>query len=454
MSTEILARLNNVLDLMVDAICIVDRRGHFLYVSAAGERIFGYKPEELIGRQMLDLVHPEDRTRTLQAVDTIVAGQPQPHFENRYLRKDGRVVHIMWSASWSETEQVRVAVARDVTERKRAEAKQAALYAIAEAAFSSADLQTLFHGIHRIIAGLLPADNCLVALHDAQQARLSFPYFIDTRLDPPSADPLAANTVCAEVLRSGQARRLLRTEGDTSPVYTDVGDGPLDGLAVPLVGSKGVVGALIVKSYQDGARYADSDIELLQFVSVQVASAIERKQMEAWLQHVANHDRLTGLPNRELFHDRCQAALAHARRDQTGLALLYLDLDRFKQINDQLGHSVGDLLLQEVAQRLRSCVRESDTVGRVGGDEFLVLIHSVAQADHAQLVAEKIRGTISQPFELGGRQLSIAASIGIVLSTEHGDDYPQLMRLADAAMYAAKRRGGDSTELAAALHGG
>ncbi|MGZ3241468.1 MAG: PAS domain-containing protein [Burkholderiaceae bacterium] len=119
------APLSDVMDLLLDAICVVDAQGCFVSVSGACERIFGYTPEEMIGKPMIDLVYHEDRKRTLQAVDKIMDGYLQRHFENRYVRKDGEVVHIMWSARWSENDQVRVAVARDITERKLAEPLQA-----------------------------------------------------------------------------------------------------------------------------------------------------------------------------------------------------------------------------------------------------------------------------------------------------------------------------------------
>ena len=101
MTTATYTALGKYLDLLLDAICVVDKDGHFMFVSAGGERIFGYRPDEMIGRQMLELIHPEDKDKTLKAVDHIVAGQPEPHFENRYIRKNGDVVHIMWSARWS-----------------------------------------------------------------------------------------------------------------------------------------------------------------------------------------------------------------------------------------------------------------------------------------------------------------------------------------------------------------
>lgn len=428
------------MDLLVDAICVVDTEGRFVFVSAASVKIFGYTPEEMIGRPMIELVFHEDRERTLNRVDDLVSGAAMPHFENRYVRKDGSLVHIMWSARWSEADQVRVAVARDVTERRRAESMQAALYAISEAAYAAEDLIALFRHIHEVIGQLLPARNFFVALYDAASERLSFPYHVDERQAAPAPCPLDASTLSAELMRGGRALRVMRDGSADEPMQDDVGVGPLDGLGVPLIGHAACIGALVVKSYAGAARYSEQDVELLQFVSRQVAAAIERKQLETRLQHMARHDPLTGLPNRELFDDRFRTALARVRRDNTRLGLLYLDLNRFKQVNDEFGHAVGDLLLQEVALRLKTCVRESDTVGRIGGDEFVLLLNSIQQPDHAALVAAKIDQALALPFAPAGRPLTISSSIGIAIYPEHGTDGAQLLRHADEAMYASKRR--------------
>src|SRR5690606_6600544 len=147
-------------------------------------------------------------------------------------------------------------------------------------------------------------------------------------------------------------------------------------LGVPLKSGQGVMGALVVQNHADNGHYSEQDRELLQFVSTQIAVAIERKQLIDGLQRMALYDQLTGLPNRELFHDRMQLALARARREQGQLALLYLDLDRFKYVNDTCGHAAGDLLLEMVARRIEQCVRTSDTVARFGGDEFVVLLEN------------------------------------------------------------------------------
>ncbi|RLM52858.1 PAS domain S-box protein, partial [Halobellus sp. Atlit-31R] len=125
---------NSLTDLLLDAVCVVDAAGIFRFVSAAGERIFGYTPQEMTGRAVLDLVLPADRERTRAAAAAVMDGRPHLDFENRYVRKDGGIVHVMWSARWCEAEGVRVAVARDVTQLKRTQAMQAAMYAISEAA--------------------------------------------------------------------------------------------------------------------------------------------------------------------------------------------------------------------------------------------------------------------------------------------------------------------------------
>jgi diguanylate cyclase (GGDEF)-like protein len=125
------------------------------------------------------------------------------------------------------------------------------------------------------------------------------------------------------------------------------------------------------------------------------------------------------------------------------LALLYIDLDGFKQVNDTFGHTLGDQLLQEVAQRIVRCVRQSDTVGRIGGDEFVVLLHDINLPQDATDVADLIRSSLDQPFDLDGKRLAISSSIGVATWPEHGDDGKQLIRHADEAMYAAKKKGGN-----------
>lgn len=156
---------------------------------------------------------------------------------------------------------------------------------------------------------------------------------------------------------------------------------------------------------------------------------------------LALYDPLTQLPNRKLFHDRLHRALAQAKREQRRIAIMFIDLDRFKPINDNFGHEIGDLLLVQVAEHLVSCVRESDTVARLGGDEFVILLTSSEQESGVGIVADKILNSLNEPFYISGHQLSLSSSIGIAFYPEHGRDENQLLRHADIAMYHAKQGG-------------
>ena len=183
-----------------------------------------------------------------------------------------------------------------------------------------------------------------------------------------------------------------------------------------------------------------------------VSDINERHVTEERIRHMAQHDLLTDLPNRALFSDRVQQVLARARRNKERFAILVVDLDEFKPVNDHHGHGVGDQLLKEVARRLLLCVRESDTVGRVGGDEFVALLPSLHSEQDAVAVGEKIRHAIAEPFEVGGHRLHISSSIGIAVYPEDGRDEIQLLKRADDAMYWAKGSGRNNVQLARLLN--
>ncbi len=355
-----------VLDLLLDAVCFVDADGRFIAISAACERIFGYTPDEMVGRTTLELVHPDDRAATLAAASRVVAGDAINGFENRYLRKDGRVVHLQWTARWSERHGMRVAVARDVGDRARALALREALYAISEAAHVAPDLDALRASLERALAHWLPD----LRIHWAEDA------------------------------------------------------------AAPAAGAR------------VEAAHGEADPSLLAFLGVQLADALERHRLRARLEHLALYDGLTGLPNRELLRDRLRGALARAQREGGRVAVLYLDLDDFKGVNDAHGHAAGDALLCAVARRLQGLVRDSDTVARLAGDEFVMVLERVDDADGAGRVAEALLEAFVAPLAIDGGQRRIAPSIGVALWPADGSDADALMRSADAAMYAAKRAGG------------
>lgn len=434
------APLSSFIDIMLDAVFAVDADANIVYASASCERIFGYTPQELTGKNMFDLMLPEDREITRNSVAAVMSGNPQFHFENRYVHKNGQVVNIMWSARWSPADQLRIGVARDITERKRAESLQSALYSISEAVHTTEDLLKLFQRIHEIVATLLPVDNFSVTLYDDETAQLSFPYHVDEFAAAPDSFTLMPDTFYAEVVETGQPLLYTsdRVTARQAELHSVFGVPPLCWLGVPLKSHKGIIGVLVVKSYPGGVCYNEQDQELLQFVSTQIATAVERQQLQARLQHMAQYDQLTDLPNRGLLHDRLKVALSNARRDQDQLSLLYIDLDKFKQVNDTLGHGIGDLLLKETAIRLKLCVRESDTVARVGGDEFVVLLRGTSLPEHTALVVEKISAAFNRSFILEDHCLAVVPSIGVARYPLHGKDERQLLEYADRAMYLAK----------------
>jgi diguanylate cyclase (GGDEF)-like protein/PAS domain S-box-containing protein len=172
-----------------------------------------------------------------------------------------------------------------------------------------------------------------------------------------------------------------------------------------------------------------------------VEDVTDQKFHEEELAYMATHDALTGLPNRLLFNDRLQFSLAYVQRRRLKLAVLMLDLDRFKEVNDTLGHNVGDMLLRSVAVRLSSVLRKADTVGRLGGDEFILLLPDIIKADDAYTTANKILETFQKPFVFDGYQLDVTTSIGIAIYPDNGTDAEELVKNADIAMYDAKRNG-------------
>ncbi len=369
--------LSNYMDLLLDAICVVDTDGNFVYVSAGCERIFGYTQQELIGQPMISLVHPDDRQATLQAAADVMEGVKLPHFENRYIRKDGSTAHIMWSARWSEDDRLRIAVARDVTGRKQIEARQQAMYAIAETSYSATDLQDLARKVEPIVQTILPDQGFRIELHQAATHDTSFSCKVKNR----------------SALKAGE-------------------------------------------------------LALLHFVETQIAIVIERHQLLNRLQHLALYDSLTELPNRQLFHDRMTSAISRAERNGSKLAVFFIDLDNFKAINDTYGHDVGDMTLRQVARRLQTCIRGSDTAARLAGDEFVVLLESMSGQVDTRAVADKILAELSRPFSFEDLVVEVTPSIGIAYLPDNGFDRDTLLRHADQAMYSAKKDGGGRIHVA------
>jgi len=392
----------------------------------------------MIGRNMLEFMHPDDRERTLSNVRNVMAGTQHNDFENRYIHKDGRTVDIMWSARWSEDDGVRLAVARDVTTQKHVARRQEAMFRISEAAQSSEDLPALLRAVHATVEKLLPGERFIVALTDPDAGRVSFPFFYDRGEREQEPIELRAGMRLAEVIRSGKG---IIANGDRSICEVGgppSGNGVRDWIGAPMVSSAGMMGAVVMQRGASVHGYRDEDLELLQFVAIQLVSAIERKRQEERLRHMAHHDSLTNLPNRSLFRDRVEMALLRAQREKEMLAILYLDLRDFKDVNDELGHVAGDTVLARTAQRLVAALRGSDTVARLGGDEFTALVNNIHGRGDIETVASKLRQAVAVPLEIDGEAFSLTVDIGAALYPDDGKDAEALLHAADMDMYRSK----------------
>ncbi len=257
-------------------------------------------------------------------------------------------------------------------------------------------------------------------------------------------------TVCLPDLYSDSrvkadvARSLDMTTGVLAPLFRD--DQVIGELGAFRSGTPfDRVDAELLTLFSQRASVSYANMKLLEDLEERVAErTAQLQENEERLKHLAHHDPLTGLPNRLLFEDRLNQVIVKAKRNRESAALLFIDLDRFKEINDSLGHSVGDRVLCEVSRRLRTSIRAVDTVARLGGDEFVVILEQVADEEGAAEVARKVIAAMAPPLTLGGQEITMTGSIGIGLYPADGTDADALMKAADDAMYRAKAQGRES----------
>ena len=366
----------------------------------------------------------------------------------------------------------------EIMERQRAEHLQTALFRIAELATARIDRGEFYRRVHAVVAELLNAENFYIALLSDDGRQLLFPYVVDAVKRPPDSRPLGRG-LSEYVLRLGAPLRAdnaaieeLERQGEIAPGR--MGSPAKCWLGVPLIVGDEVIGLVTVQSYSEAVSYGPSDQELLSFVATQIASSltrrraaealqrayeqlehrveertlalrkeiIERERAQDQLKHQVMHDPLTGLPNRSYLRDRIDRVLTSVRPEpRQSCALLYLDVDRFKIINDSLGHLAGDEVLKEVATRLSGCVRHPDLVARLSGDEFAILLEMVDQAADANAVAQRVMDALAVPMPVGGKELQVTASIGIAIGDGHYLTADEVLRDADIALYRAKELG-------------
>ena len=403
-------RFRQLVEQAPEGIFVADRDGRYTEVNGAGCRMLGYRADELVGKTILDLIPPEDAERLRQA---------QQHFESAVMtsewslrHKNGSYVPVEVSAKiladgrWQ-------AFVRDITERKRAEAsmRQAAI---------------VFNSTKEGIM-ITDADTRIIAINQALEEMTGYgsaeavgktPRFLHSGRQ----DGAFYRQLWSVLESSGQWQGELwnrRKNGEIFPAWENIS---------------------VVK---------DTAGRITHYVAV-LSDISSIKAAEDKLSHLAHHDALTGLPNRLLYQLSLARSLEQAKRHKRRLALLFLDLDRFKMINDTLGHAAGDRLLQEVADRLRKCVRAEDLVARLGGDEFTVTLEEIAHVEDAAHLAEKIIEAVARPVIIDGSEVTTSTSIGIGLYPDDADNGEDLAKIADAAMYRAKERGRNTYQFSAA----
>nr|WP_256434964.1 EAL domain-containing protein [Deinococcus sp. JMULE3] len=400
------ADLQAILDNLPATIGYWDREERNRFSNAAYRKVFGRTPEQIGRMTMRDLLGEELYAQNADAIQAALAGRGSV-FERDILTPDGaRYMQATYIPDVREGQvQGFYALGTDITARRAAEL---ALLDAQEA--YRVTLDGITDAVLRVDpAGRVTFQNtaALDTFGDLLGGALGL-------LDLPDAD---GQRLVTRALQSGEVQR---TPADRAALL-DLPGGPRE-VAVtvsPLRGADGrVTGAVMV-----------------------VRDVTESRALTRQMSHLAQHDALTDLPNRVLLLDRVRQATAYYQRQESGFALMFLDLDHFKDINDTLGHSTGDELLRQVAGRLRGLLRAADTVSRLGGDEFVLLLTDLRSAQDAQQVAAKILAGMQGPFTVEGQVLNVTFSAGLALYPEDGTTVEDLMRHADAAMYRAKRDG-------------
>ncbi|HEU0220318.1 MAG TPA: PAS domain S-box protein [Gallionella sp.] len=406
------------LDIAGVMLVALDRQGRVQMINQKGCEMLGYSEADILGKNWFDNYLPSpERKRVGEIFAQLMGGDivSTEYHENRILTKSGDVLTVAWhnSIMLDDSGEISGALSsgEDITERKQAE-------------------QELLEGRKRLHAIIETALDAVVQMDDEgiitgwnAQAEKIFGWSRDEAVGRMMSETIVPQQY-REAHKQGLKRFLTTGEGAILNSQVEMLGMHRDGHEFPI--------ELAVVPIKAGDQYEFSGF---------IRDITERKKAEDMIWRQANFDTLTGLPNRHMFYDRLAQEIKKAERTGLPMALLYIDLDRFKEINDTLGHSMGDILLVETARRISACVREADTVGRLGGDEFIIILTDLQETGRIDALSQNILRKLAEPFRLESEVAYLSASLGITLYPHDAAGMEELIKNADQAMYAAKNAG-------------
>jgi len=436
-----------------DAILILDDTGVVNYANPSVEHTFGYPPNELAGRDLFWLVPERCRHEAEALREYLGSGKASGNWHRIELTAVHMLGHeMLLEISLGKFQQsgriLFAAIVHDITERKKTQLICTGQNRLLEMIALGTRLEEVLEKLIRLIESQTPSMLGSVLLLDKDGVHVrhgAAPHLPPEYVKAVDGQPIGPNAgSCGTAMYT--RKPVVVTDILIDPLWTNYRE-----LAnqhklracwsTPIFSSAGKVLGSFAMYYVEPRAPRPDDLKLAELASHIAGIAIERKDAEECIRHLALHDMLTGLPNRTMLQDALEQAIAHAARYKRVVALLFIDLDNFKRINDSLGHHVGDLLLQAVGRRLQGCLRKEDMLARLGGDEFVIVLFSLRHSQEAALVAAKVLKALETPFDLEGESLHAGASIGISLYPDDGSDAETLMRAADTAMYHAKASG-------------
>lgn len=435
-------RYRELMNQSSDGIVVMNKDGLIAGFNRAAEQMFGYSQKEISGKPVETLTQ-----KGLPLLDSPTKGRANIlKFDAR--KKNGTAFPAQMAIRLDETgpQASITGIVRDLSERRRLEFLERDCLRVLEMVTNNKDLDAvltqLVGMVERQHAGVLCSVSMLRNGRLQYIAATGLPEGFRQATDGMPMGPSACSCGTAAYLRE----MTIVADITTDPLWASHRHlGHAHDLraawSVPIFSGLGTVLGTFAMYGRAAGRPGDGELDLLEMASRLAAVAIEQRQLTDRLTYQAHHDALTTLPNRFLFEDRLQHAISGARRSGNMVGMLFVDLDRFKLINDTLGHAAGDTLLQQVTQRLQSVIRESDTLARTGGDEFAVIVDQLSDPLAASEVAHKLLQILKAPFHIAGRDLYVTASVGISLYPVDGQDAAGLLRTADSAMYGAKGNG-------------